>query len=321
MGTKIDIISGFLGAGKTTLIQKLLSESLLGQKVVLIENEFGEIGIDGGILKQAGIQIREINSGCICCTLVGDFNAALKEVIRQYHPERILIEPSGVGKLSDVIKACAEIALKEDIEVNLCVTVADATKYRMYSKNFGEFFNNQIEHAKTVILSRTQKIDAEKLAAVVKEIQQRNPDAAIITTPWDELSGDKILSVAESGASPLLNRADLSHDEHECCHEHDHEHQHCHHHHSADEAFDVWSLQTPKIFQKNEIETLLKKLPDYGTVLRAKGIVPLADSSWLQFDFVPDEISSREIEPDFSGRLCIIGKDLDKPGLTVLFGV
>lgn len=321
MGTKIDIISGFLGAGKTTLIQKLLSESLLGQKVVLIENEFGEIGIDGGILKQAGIQIREINSGCICCTLVGDFNAALKEVIRQYHPERILIEPSGVGKLSDVIKACAEIALKEDIEVNLCVTVADATKYRMYSKNFGEFFNNQIEHAKTVILSRTQKTNAEKLAAVVNEIQQRNPDAAIITTPWDELSGDKILAVAESGASPLLNRTDLSHDEHECHHEHDHEHQHCNHHHSADEAFDVWSVQTPKIFQKNEIETLLKKLPDYGTVLRAKGIVPLTDCSWLQFDFVPDEISSREIEPDFSGRLCVIGKDLDKPGLAVLFGI
>nr|WP_319487319.1 GTP-binding protein [uncultured Caproiciproducens sp.] len=317
MQTKIDIISGFLGAGKTTLIQKLLSESLKGQKVVLIENEFGEIGIDGGILKQTGIQIREINSGCICCTLVGDFGAALSEVIGQYHPERILIEPSGVGKLSDVIKACQKVGLKEDIEVNLCIDVADATKYHMYSKNFGEFFNNQIEHAKTVVLSRTQKMDAEKLAAVVKEIQRHNPNAEIITTPWQELSGDKILSVAENSAAPLLNQDELY--EHEYEYEHEHKHEHCHH--NADEEFAVWSVQTPKVFRKDEIETLLEKLPDYGTVLRAKGIVPLAGGSWLQFDFVPDEVSSRNIEPDFSGRLCVIGKDLDKAGLAILFGV
>lgn len=319
MQTKIDIISGFLGAGKTTLIKKFLAESLAGQKVVLIENEFGEIGIDGGILKQSGIQIREINSGCICCTLVGDFDAALKDVIRQYQPERILIEPSGVGKLSDVIKACAKISLKEDIEINLCVTVADATKYRMYSRNFGEFFNNQIENANTVILSRTQKMDSDKLAAVVKDIHERNAHAAVITTPWEELTGDKILAAAKTGASPLLSKVDLLHDDDD--HDHEHEHDHDHHHHSADEAFDVWSVQTPKVFQTDEIEMLLKKLPQYGSVLRAKGIVALADESWLQFDYVPEEISSRGIAPDFTGRLCVIGKDLNKTGLTELFGV
>ncbi len=317
MQTKIDIVSGFLGAGKTTLIKKLLAESLTGQKVVLIENEFGEIGIDGGILKQSGIQIREINSGCICCTLVGDFNAALKDVLRQYQPERILIEPSGVGKLSDVIKACAKIALKTEVELNLCVTVADATKYRMYSRNFGEFFNNQIDNADTVILSRTQKLDSDKLAAVVKDIHDRNPDAAVITTPWESLSGDTILAAAK--ASPLLNRADLTEHEEENNHEHEH-HDHGHHH-RADEAFDVWSVQTPKQFQKDEITAILEKLPQYGTVLRAKGIVALTDGGWLQFDYVPEEIGSREIAPDFTGRLCVIGSELNKAGLSALFGV
>jgi G3E family GTPase len=316
MQTKIDIISGFLGAGKTTLIKKLLEESFAGQKIVLIENEFGEIGIDGGILKQTGVQIREINSGCICCTLIGDFDTALKEVIQQYHPERIVIEPSGVGKLSDVIKVCAKIALKEEADVNLCVTVADATKYRMYSKNFGEFFNNQIENAKTLILSRTQKMDADKLSAVVKDIQHRNSSAAVITTPWDELSGNSILSVAEKGAKLLLNPQDLSCEDHD--HEHGIEHDH-HHHHSGKEAFDVWSVQTPKVFEPNEIESILKKLPQ--SVLRAKGIVTLSDGSWLQFDFVPEEISSRAIAPDFTGRLCVIGKELDQAGLIGLFGV
>ena len=315
MQTKIDIISGFLGAGKTTLIQKLLKESFAGQKTVLIENEFGEIGIDGGILKQTGVQVREINSGCICCTLVGDFSAALKEVIQQYRPERILIEPSGVGKLSDVIKVCAKIGLREDIEVNLCAAVADATKYRMYSKNFGEFFNDQIEHAKAVILSRTQKLDAEKLAAVVDEIRGRNPLAAVVTTPWDSLTGDGILTAAESGAAPLLDPGDLAGETEE------HGHGHDHHHHSADEAFDVWSVQTPKAFQPNEIETLLEKLPQCGTVLRAKGIAALTDGSWLQFDYVPEEIAARGTAPDFTGRLCVIGSNLDKNALADLFGV
>ncbi len=321
MQIKIDIISGFLGAGKTTLIKKLLSESLSGQKTVLIENEFGEIGIDGGILKQSGVQIREINSGCICCTLVGDFDSALKDVIHQYQPERILIEPSGVGKLSDVIKACAKIALKEDVEINLCFTVADATKYRMYSRNFGEFYINQIKNANTVILSRTQKLDAEKLAAVVKEIHQHNANAAIITTPWEELTGDRILAAAK--AAPLLSRTDLFEDDHEPCHELElnHDCRQDHHHHSAEEAFEAWSVQTPKVFDRNEIEELLGQLPQYGTVLRAKGIVPLSDASWLQFDYVPEEISSREIAPDFTGRLCVIGNNLDKAGLSDLFEV
>lgn len=314
MSVKIDIISGFLGAGKTTLIQKLLKQSFNGQKVVLIENEFGEIGIDGSILKQAGIQIREINSGCICCTLVGDFNLALKEVIQQYRPDRILIEPSGVGKLSDVMKACQKIAVKEDVQINLCIAVADALKYRMYSRNFSEFYNNQIENAKTVILSRTQKMDDKKLAEVVKEIHARNPNASVITTPWDELSGDSVLSVAENGMFPLIDQKELSNDD-------EHMHEHCHHHHNANEAFDVWSVETPHVFQTGEIESFLQKLPDYGTILRAKGIVELTNRTWLQFDFVPEEITSHGIEPDYTGRLCVIGKDLDKAGLTRLFGV
>lgn len=319
MPTKLDILSGFLGAGKTTLIQKLLKESLAGEKVVIIENEFGEIGIDGGILKQTGVQIREINSGCICCSLMGDFDAALKDVIRQYQPERVLIEPSGVGKLSDVLRICNEVSSKTDAAVNMCIAVADAIKFQMYSKNFAEFYNDQIEHAKTILLSRTQKTEPEKLMAIVKEIQHCNPNASIITTPWEKLSGDRILEVAEHLGSTLLEAqtAEAEHHDH-CC---GHSHEHSHTSHEAGEAFDVWSAQTPKHFRKPELTDLLNKLPKFGTVLRAKGILPIEDGSWLQFDFVPEEISSRAVPPDFTGRLCVIGRDLNKSGLVSLFGV
>lgn len=319
MPTKLDILSGFLGAGKTTLIKKLLKESLVGEKVVIIENEFGEIGIDGGILKQTGVQIREISSGCICCSLMGDFETALKDVMRQYQPERVLIEPSGVGKLSDVLRICNEVISKTDAVVNMCIAVVDAIKFQMYSRNFAEFYNDQIEHAKTILLSRTQKTEPEKLMAIVKEIQHRNPNASIITTPWEKLSGDRILEVAQRADSSLLNSqtAEAEHHEH-CC---GHSHEHSHASHEAGESFDVWSIQIPKLFRKSELANILNELPKFGTVLRAKGIIAIEDGSWLQFDFVPEEISIRAVEPDFTGRLCVIGKDLNKSGLVGLFGV
>lgn len=313
MATKIDIISGFLGAGKTTLIQKLLTDGLSGEKVVLIENEFGEIGIDGGILKQTGIEIREINSGCICCTLVGDFGTALNEVLNQYHPSRILIEPSGVGKLSDVLAACQKIAANNNAVINICMTVVDVLKYQMYHKNFSEFFGNQIEHAKTIILSRTQKADDDKLNAAVKDIQIANKNAPIITTPWDLLSGKNILDVAENniGTTLMLNPSEKQEHGHMC---------HCH---DADKAFDVWSRETPKHFDSQKIETMLHALsqPLYGTVLRAKGIVPLSTGKWMQFDFVPEEVDFKEIPPNYTGCLCVIGKNLNMAKLAELFEV
>ena len=359
--TKIDIISGFLGAGKTTLIKKLLQEAFNGQKVVLIENEFGEIGIDGGFLKDAGIQITEMNSGCICCSLVGDFGAALKKVVEQYHPDRIIIEPSGVGKLSDVIAAVMNVAGEIDLDLNSFVTVADATKCKMYMKNFGEFYNNQVESANTIILSRTQGMKEEKLAQAVSMIQEKNAKARIITTPWDELTGEQILAVMEQGhslAEELMEEAmklheeeehehhhhdddddhehehhhhhhdhdehHHDHDEHgeECtcgCHDHDHHH---HHHHHADEVFTSWGKETPRKYTKEELDEILVKLSEeteFGIILRAKGMLPAADGTWLYFDLVPGEYEIRNGAPDYTGRLCVIGSKMDTDKLEKLF--
>ena len=334
--TKIDIISGFLGAGKTTLIKKLLQEALNGQKVVLIENEFGEIGIDGGFLKDAGIQITEMNSGCICCSLVGDFGAALKKVVEQYHPDRIIIEPSGVGKLSDVIAAVMNVAGEIDLDLNSFVTVADATKCKMYMKNFGEFYNNQVESANTIILSRTQGMKEEKLAQAVSMIQEKNAKAKIITTPWDELTGKQILAVMEQGhslAEELMEEAMKLHEEEEHEHHHDHDehgeectcgchdHDH-HHHHHADEVFTSWGKETPRKYTKEELDEILVKLSEeteFGIILRAKGMLPAADGTWLYFDLVPGEYEIRNGAPDYTGRLCVIGSKMDTDKLEKLF--
>ena len=357
--TKIDIISGFLGAGKTTLIKKLLQEALNGQKVVLIENEFGEIGIDGGFLKDAGIQITEMNSGCICCSLVGDFGAALMKVVEQYHPDRIIIEPSGVGKLSDVIAAVMNVAGEIDLDLNSFVTVADATKCKMYMKNFGEFYNNQVESANTIILSRTQGMKEEKLAQAVSMIQEKNAKAKIITTPWDELTGEQILAVMEQGhslAEELMEEAMKLHEEEEHEHHHhddddDHEHEHHHHHHDhdehhhdhdehgeectcgchdhdhhhhhhADEVFTSWGKETPRKYTKEELDEILVKLSEeteFGIILRAKGMLPAADGTWLYFDLVPGEYEIRNGAPDYTGRLCVIGSKMDTDKLEKLF--
>lgn len=325
MSTKIDIISGFLGSGKTTLIKKLLNEKLSSEKVVIIENEFGEIGIDGGILKNTGIQIREINAGCICCTLLGNFDAALKDVLKKYHPDRVIIEPSGVGKLSDITEACRKAITQSDSEINIQAVIVDPIKYKMYIRNFSEFFSNQIECAKTVILSRTQKVEAEKLSEVVKDIKARNPAAKIMTTPWEELSAETILAAAEQeGAVPLIEQeAPHKHGGHCGDHEHVHDH-HCEGHHHADDVFENWGVETPRAFSEKEIRDILKALSDsgkYGTVLRAKGILPMDERDWTQFDFVPEESGLRPIAPDYTGRLCVIGVGLNRPALAELFGV
>jgi len=357
--TKIDIISGFLGAGKTTLIKKLLAEAYQGEKLVLIENEFGEISIDGGFLKESGVQISEMASGCICCSLVGDFNQALKDVTAQFHPDRILIEPSGVGKLSDVIVAVENTAAEsQELKLNSFVTVADASKVKVYMKNFGEFYNNQIESAGTIILSRTQKLSQEKLEAAVAMLREKNPDAAILTTPWDELDGKTILSAIEkvSLADELLEKMraeheaeeaehahhhhDHDHDEHEHHHEHEHEHHHDHdhdhehehhhdhdhehhHHHHADEVFTSWGKETPKAFTQAGIEKILAALDsgEYGSILRAKGIVNGQDGAWIEFDYVPEEHEVRAGHPDYTGRLCVIGAELKEDKLSELFGL
>ena len=387
---KIDIISGFLGAGKTTLIKKLLSEALKGQQVVLIENEFGEIGIDGGFLKEAGVNITEMNSGCICCSLVGDFGTALKDVITKFNPDRIIIEPSGVGKLSDVIKAVQGVAEDAPIELNSLVTVADANKCKMYMKNFGEFYNNQVESAHTIVLSRTQNMKQDKLEACVAMIREHNKDAAVITTPWDELTGEQLLAAMEKPVSladmvmaeeeicPVCGgHHDHDHDDHDHEHEHehhhdhddhdhehehhhdhddhdhehehhhdhddhDHEHEHhhdhdhddhcgCghdhdhdhHHHHHADEVFTSWGKETPRKYTKEEVETILKALSadnnEYGIILRAKGMLPSQDGTWIYFDMVPEEYEIREGQPEYTGRLCVIGSKIDEAKLEKLF--
>ena len=326
--TKIDIFSGFLGAGKTTLIKKLLKEALSGEKVVLIENEFGEIGIDGGFMKEAGIQVTEMNSGCICCSLVGDFGKALRQVIDQYHPDRILIEPSGVGKLSDVIRAVEGV--EKDIpeaEMGSFVTVADAGKCRMYVKNFGEFFLNQIEYAGTILLSRTQGMSQEKLEAVVALLREHNAKARIITTPWDEISGETILAAMQDDhdlASDMLATVMAEHhddddDDDECCHHHHHHH----HGHDADEVFVSWGTETVRKFGEDELSAMLSQLDggEYGLVLRAKGIVPCTDGGWIHFDYTPGEQNIRKGPADYTGRLCVIGSKLVDEKLAKLFGV
>ncbi|MBQ7359041.1 MAG: GTP-binding protein [Lachnospiraceae bacterium] len=434
--TKIDIVSGFLGAGKTTLIKKLLKEGLADTKVVLIENEFGEIGIDGGFLKDAGIEIKEMNSGCICCSLVGDFGASLKEVLTTYSPERVIIEPSGVGKLSDVVKAVEGVASEVEVEISSAVAVVDGTKCKMYIKNFGEFFCNQIEHAGTIILSRTGKMTQEKLETAIALIREHNAEATIITTPWEDLDGKDILQTIE-GANKLedmmkemLEHAEHEHHhhehgedctcgchdhdhehhhhhdhdhDHECCHhdhghehehdhhehhhhehgedctcgchdhdhehhhhhdhdhdhdhdhehhhhhdhDHDHEHEHhhhehgedctcgCHdhdhehhhdhhghHHHHADEIFTSWGKETPATYSKEEIQEILDKLgaeEEYGFVLRAKGMVPSADGTWVYFDYVPEECDIRSGKPEVTGKICVIGSKLKEDKLEQLF--
>ena len=354
--TKIDIVSGFLGAGKTTLIKKLLDEVFRGEKIVLIENEFGQIGIDGGFLKDAGVEITEMNSGCICCSLVGDFGAALKQVLADYAPDRIVIEPSGVGKLSDVIAAVERVqAEAPDLHLNSFVTVVDATKAKIYMKNFGEFFNNQVEHASAILLSRTQKMDEAKLNTAVKLLRDKNAKAAILTTPWDQLTGAQILSAMEGGhslAQELMEEIahqhhHHDHDEHcDCgCHDHDHEHHHhdhehedehhhhdhdehcdcgCHDHdHDADEVFTSWGRETPRKYSREDLQDALSALAmgeDYGVILRAKGILPCDDSqTWLHFDLVPGEFQIREGAADYTGRLCVIGSDLKEEQLEKLF--
>lgn len=329
--TEITIISGFLGAGKTTLIKKLLEEVFQGEKIVLIENEFGEIGIDGGFLKEAGIQVNEMNSGCICCSLVGDFGTALKEVLDTYAPDRILIEPSGVGKLSDVVKAVENVAGSMDVHIDSSIVVVDGKKCRMYMKNFGEFFNNQVEHAGTIVLSRTQSMTEEKLAEAVELLRSRNAQATMITTPWDELDGEKILEAMRHAELSMEEHDhhhdhEHNHDHHEhgegctCgCHDHDHDH---HHHHHADEVFTSWGAETPRRYSAEELDVILEELGSsekYGVILRAKGILQNTDGSWMQFDFVPEEHEVRQGSTDYTGRLCVIGSGLNEEALKELF--
>ena len=382
--TKIDVFSGFLGAGKTTLIKKLLKEAYAGEKLVLIENEFGEIGIDGGFMKDAGIQVTEMNQGCICCSLVGDFGKALAQVLEQFHPDRILIEPPGVGKLSDVLKAVMNVQ-SDDLVLNTYTTVVDASKIKMYMKNFGEFYKNQVETAKTIILSRSQKLSEDKLAEALAMIRQLNEHATIVTTPWDDINGKQILEAMEiknSFAEELLkdegicpvcghhhddddDECDHDHehhhhhddDDHECCHHHDHDddehehhhdhecchhdhdedenehhhhdgecgcgHHHHHHGHDADEVFSNFGVETAKKFTREELENALSKLSgeEYGTVLRAKGIVAGADGVWYHFDFVPEEYEVRTGSADVTGRMCVIGAKLAEDKIKALFGV
>lgn len=326
--TEIDIFSGFLGAGKTTLIQKLIRDAYAGQKIVLIENEFGEIGIDGGFLKDAGIEITEMNSGCICCSLVGYFKEALKKVLDELHPQRILIEPSGVGKLSDVIKAVKGVEVESEAVLNHFVTVVDVTKCKMYMKNFGEFFNDQIQYAKTIILSRTQNVTDQKIEEAIALIREKNASARILTTPWEQLEASKIVEAME--ASDLTLEDELFKDEHdhecECGHHHEHDHEcecghHHDHHHHADEVFDTWGTETARVFSKEGLSDILNQLSNdskYGEILRAKGIVR-GETTWYYFDMVPGEIEIREGNPDYTGRLCVIGAKIDEQAIQSLF--
>ena len=366
--TKIDIYSGFLGAGKTTLIKKMIQEAYAGQKLVLIENEFGEIGIDGGFLQDAGINITEMNSGCICCSLVGDFGKALNQVIEQYHPDRIVIEPSGVGKLSDVVAAVEKVT-SGDVVLGFTVAVVDAGKIKVYMKNFGEFYNNQVETAGTIVLSRTDSVPQQKLDNGVALLREHNPNATIVTTVWSELSGQQLLEAMEGKATLAAELAEMEkehaeshhhhdhddhcccghdhehehhhhdHDDHCCCghdhehehhhHDHDdhcccgHDHEHHHHHHHADEVFNSWGVETHKKFTLNEIHAALLSMDSgrFGMVLRSKGIVACADGGWIHFDFVPGEENVRMGSAAVTGKLCVIGAQLDEAGLKKLFGV
>ncbi len=358
--TKIDIYSGFLGAGKTTLIKKMISEAYKGEKLVLIENEFGEIGIDGGFLQDSGINITEMNYGCICCTLVGDFGKALTQVIAEYAPDRIIIEPSGVGKLSDVVAAVEKVT-NANVSLGFTVAVADASKVKVYMKNFGEFYNNQIETAGAIVLSRTDAISQEKLDASVALIREHNDAAVLVTTPWNALTGQLLLDAMNGAATLASELARLEeehhhhdhdehcccghhhdeehhhdHDEHHCCghhhdeeHHHDHDEHHCcghhhdEHHHHADEVFTSWGVETTKKFTADDIRNALYQLEagKFGTILRAKGIVAGVDGSWIHFDYVPEEMNVRTGSADVIGKLCVIGCDVDEAGIATLFGV
>lgn len=391
--TKVDIISGFLGAGKTTFIKKLIEDVFPGERLVLIENEFGEIGIDGGFLKDAGVEITEMNSGCICCTLVGDFSKALQKVLADYTPDRVIIEPSGVGKLSDVVKAIEGVKDEADIEIDGRITVVDGKKAKIYLKNFGEFFNNQVEHASTIVISRTQMMTDEKVEECVHMLREKNAEATIISTPWEELGKEAVQHALQHGAEieGILEEHAHEHDDHEhhhhhddecgcghdhdhehhhdhdheehehhhehdenctCgCHDHDHEHHHdhdheehehhhehdenctcgCHDHHHgheghhhADEVFTSWGKETAHKYTEEELDYLLKALSEtdaYGTVLRSKGIIQMADGSWKQFDMVPEEYEVREGQADYTGRVCVIGTDLKEEDLVKLFHI
>ena len=320
---KIDIISGFLGAGKTTLIKKLLKDGFQGEQVVLIENEFGEIGIDGGFLQEAGINITEMNSGCICCSLVGDFGKALRQVMDTYHPDRILIEPSGVGKLSDVIRAVQDLQMP-DVVLNGFTTVVDAAKAKMYMKNFGEFFNNQVEHASAIILSRTGGMKQDKLDACVALLREKNPTATIVTTPWDELDGKQLLAAMERRDTLSAALEELAEEQEHHHHHHEHGEEcgcHDHEHHHADEVFTSWGRETAHPYEQQELAAALQALDtgDYGQVLRAKGIVAGTDGKWLHFDYVPGEVEVRTGAAGVTGRLCVIGAELKENALTSLF--
>ena len=334
--SKIDIISGFLGAGKTTLIKKLIADAFKNEKVVLIENEFGEIGIDGGFLKEAGIEITEMNSGCICCSLVGDFGEALKKVVSEYKPDRVIIEPSGVGKLSDVIKAVEKASADVDIKLNSATTVVDVTKAKMYIKNFGEFFLNQIEACGTVVLSRSQNATEEKLLEVVNMIKEHNADARIITTPWDQIDGTVILDAIEHSSSIEDIMKNFKYDPEKDDHHHHHHydengvcscgHHHHHHGHDADEIFTSWGRETAHKYDESDLKAILDKLAveednEFGIILRAKGIIPNKEGKWLEFDLVPGEYEVREGVADYTGKLCVIGSKLDEAKIAELFGV
>ncbi len=335
--TVIDIYSGFLGAGKTTLIKKMIQEGYSGQKLMLIENEFGQIGIDGGFLQDAGINITEMNSGCICCSLVGDFGTALREALDTYAPDRILIEPSGVGKLSDVIAAVEKV---DGVQLGYTVAVVDAGKVKVYTKNFGEFYNNQVETASTLILSRTDSIPQDKLDKAVAMLREHNDHATIVTTPWDQLSGTQLLVAMEGGASIAHELKNLEHEAHHhhedghCCHGHDHDHHHhedghccCghdhHDHHHADEVFTSWGVETAKKFALSDIKKALAALDsgEYGIILRAKGIIPCSDGGWIHFDYVPGEQNIRMGGADITGKLCVIGSKISEADIAQLFGV
>ena len=351
--TKVDIISGFLGAGKTTFIKKLIEDVFPGERLVLIENEFGEIGIDGGFLKDAGVEITEMNSGCICCTLVGDFSKALQKVLVDYTPDRVIIEPSGVGKLSDVVKAIEGVKDEADIEIDGRITVVDGKKAKIYLKNFGEFFNNQVEHASTIVISRTQMMTDEKVEECVHMLREKNAEATIISTPWEELGKDAVLHALQHGAEieGILEEHAHEHDDHEhhhhhddecgCGHDHDHDHEehehhhehdenctcgchdhdHHHHHHHADEVFTSWGIETPNTYSAENIEKILTALDsgEYGAILRAKGMVPAPDGTWVYYDYVPEEHDIRSGKPEVTGKICVIGSKLDEDKLAELF--
>ena len=320
MLTKTDIFSGFLGAGKTTLIRKLIAEGYKNEKIVLIENEFGEIAIDGGFLKDAGVQITEMNSGCICCTLVGDFTKALSQVIEDYSPDRIIIEPSGVGKLSDVTKAVASV---EGIEIGSKITLVDATRAKLYKRNFGEFFDDQIANADIVILTRADLASEKQMATAEKIVRELNEEASLVTTPIDMISGEAILDAIENNGIHRSIR-ELSAESHfhcDCgCEDEGHEH----HNHHADEVFGSWGFETAKKFTKEEIAKILEAFADfdkYGTILRSKGFVDGEDGKWIYFDYVPDESNIRDGEPSVTGRVCVIGANLQETALKELFNI